>query len=169
MHLRHLGLLAGLGLITTVFGLGEERVIVFPSASDIAVDAHDNQVVFDALNKEKRDSFVLASASHKHAKPLLLDSEDNEAIHVAAQTFADDIYRVTGVRPELYNDTLPRDVSSAVIVGSVSSRLISGLDGSNEHTEGLKGKWESFDVRVAAKPQKGLKEALVVVGSDRVS
>ena len=33
----------------------------------------------------------------------------------------------------------------------------------------LKGKWESFDIRVVPRARPGLEEALVITGSDKVS
>ncbi len=163
-------ILVGFGFVGVVLALGEERVITFPSPSKL--DQHDSsQVIFGSTSVPNiaPDSFVVASAPHKHSAPLLLDSRDDEAIHVAAQTFAEDIYRVTGLRPELYNDTLPTHIEKAIVVGSVSSRLVRSLHGEMEYVDGLKGKWESFDVRVMSEPVKGLEEGLVVVGSDRVS
>ncbi|WWD20430.1 hypothetical protein CI109_104906 [Kwoniella shandongensis] len=178
-----------------VSALGEERVITFPTESDLDHPAFawlgqtavasqhigqvNDQIIFDTTTtttttdekkETEHDLFILASSSHGHATPLLLDSRDDQAIHVAAQTFARDVYKVTGQRPKLYNDTLPKGVERALVVGSVTSRLIKGVrEQSPQQTarEGLEGKWESYDVRWEEEPVKGLKEGLVVTGSDR--
>ena len=165
MFVSKLGFLAGLSLVTVALALGEEKVITFPTTSN-QVDTE--QIIFDSLPSSQDDSFILASAPHKRSVPLLLDSTDDEAIHVAAQTFAEDVFRVTGLRPLLYNDTLPTDEDRAIVVGSATSRLVSNLQGNMGYVDGLKGKWESFDVRVMEKPVKGVDEGLVVIGSDRV-
>lgn len=172
--------LASLASLAAVQGLGEQRVITFPNVNldsdriDGAAAAGDApaQAVLSVPSQTHgllHGDFLIASKhKHKHKKhatPLLLDSNDNEAIHLAAQTFARDVYWVTGVRPELYNDTLPKGTPHAIVVGSVDSDLIKGVKGGEEIKQ-LQGKWESYDVRV--REYKGLEKALVVVGSDRV-
>ena len=109
---------------------------------------------------------MIASKRHRYATPLLLDSRDDVAIHIAAETFADDVRKVTGLKVALYNDTLPRHIKSAIVVGSLESRVVQDVQ--NVDLSGLQGKWESYDARVMPKALHGLDEALVVVGSDRV-
>ncbi|ORY30028.1 hypothetical protein BCR39DRAFT_598553 [Naematelia encephala] len=175
-----------------VTALGEKRVLVFPDSSLDRQIATEDQTVFSALSSlssHKRntddlsrstdtddlsssidtdDLFYLSSKSSDKATPLLLDSQDDIAIHLAAQTFAHDVYRVTGLQPDLYNDTLPSGIHNAVVVGSAGSKLIGGIH-ENEYVGQLelKGKWESYDVRVVERPLHGLNRGLVIVGSDR--
>ncbi|KAK6908596.1 hypothetical protein I203_102599 [Kwoniella mangroviensis CBS 8507] len=176
MHLVNTALFAGVGLslLGHVIALGEERVITFPVLSDLDTSSHPHlfdtdQITFniDTTRRRQRkdDLFVLASKPHGHATPLLLDSKDDQAIHVAAQTFAHDVYQVTGQHPKLYNDTLPGHVERALIVGSVSSDLIRRLK--DVQRDGLEGKWESYEIGWEEDPLKGVKEGLVISGSDR--
>ena len=164
MRSRLFSVLIALNILSSVLALGEERVITFPNHPSLKTNS--NQVVFSTENHS--NTFLLASASLQKATPLLLDSEDDEAIHVAAQTFANDVYRVTGLRPEMFNNTLPGVYENAIVIGSISSRLVRNLHGEGSMNS-LRGKWESFDVRVREKPLKGVEEGLVVIGSDRVS
>ena len=109
------------------------------------------------------------------ALPILLDSQDAEAIHIAARSFAEDVFRVVGVRPEIYHDTLPHGSSGAIVAATVSSTLMKGLQkgsigaqvvmtsGSSE----LEGQWESYEMKVHSGVM-GTKDALVITGSDRV-
>jgi hypothetical protein len=69
----------------------------------------------------------------------------------------------------LYNDTLPANVSKALIIGSIGSEVIKNVQGGEKDRASIKGKWESYDVRVSKKPLKHLDAGLVVTGSDRVS
>jgi hypothetical protein len=101
--------------------------------------------------------------------PFLLDSKDNVAIHLAAGTLARDIHTITGIEPRLYNDSLPSNVSHAIIMGSIGSDLVNEIKEGSEEREVIKGKWESYDVRVSKKPLKHLDSGLVITGSDRVS
>jgi hypothetical protein len=167
--------LIGLASVLAVNALGEPRVITFPTSRDVDQEAGVNdilssddasaQTVFAPVHHTS-NSFIIASKTHKHATSLLLDSNDDEAIHLAAQTFARDVCWITGIRPQLYNDTLPEEVEHAIVVGTVTSKLVQkGVKGVDYRE--LEGKWESYDVRVAR--YDGLKNALVIVGSDRVS
>ncbi|WVR07937.1 hypothetical protein IAU60_004980 [Kwoniella sp. DSM 27419] len=179
MHVARRGLLAGLSLsaVAQVLALGEEKVITFPSLSDLdhasyghLLEEHD-QVTFNTETTETTDKgaaidhFLIASAHHRHTTPLLLDSQDDQAIHVAAQTFADDVHKVTGQRPRLYNDTLPHGIERAMVVGSVDSELVKGLK--SVKRDELQGKWEAYEIGWEDEPVKGLKEGLVITGSDR--
>lgn len=118
-------------------------------------------------------ALTLASSAAA-ALPILYDSGDSEAIHIAVRTFAEDILRVTGVKPEVYADTLPDGTASAIIAATVGSALLQRLGkkrtkpSTEDHLAPLDGKWESFDARVVSEPLEGLDEALVVAGSDRV-
>ncbi|WWC92646.1 uncharacterized protein L201_007605 [Kwoniella dendrophila CBS 6074] len=187
MYIGNTAFLAGIGvglsLLGQVLALGEEKVLVFPSIPGLDEESsnHGNlfnqdydgdQVTFSTTSKShhhgglKENHFLIASKPHKHATPILLDSKDDQAIHVAAQTFAQDIYKVTGQHPKLYNDTLPNDITErALIVGSISSQLIQNLK--DVERDDLKGKWESYEIGWEEKPIKGLKEGLVITGSDR--
>ena len=128
-------------------------------------------LLFDA----SPSALTLASKPSSLALPILLDSQDAEAIHIAARSFAEDVFRVVGVRPEIYHDTLPHGSSGAIVAATVSSTLMKGLQkgsigaqvvmtsGSSE----LEGQWESYEMKVHSGVM-GTKDALVITGSDRV-
>jgi hypothetical protein len=118
---------------------------------------------FDSTDSDSH--FLIAN--YGSLVPIITDSSDSEALHVAASTFADDIERVTGSRPTVCNDTVPDWASQVVVVGTTSSPLLSGLAGSASGD--LKGQWEAYDMRVVANPVEGVAEALVITGSDKVS
>lgn len=86
-------------------------------------------------------------------------------MHLAAEAFASDLHKVTGVKPKLYNDTLPHHVKEAIVVGVAGDEVLSGDELS--YLEDIKGLWEAFDVRVV-KGVKGLERALVIAGSNKV-
>jgi len=157
--LLHLGvaiLCAGL-----VQGLGQKQCVTFEKPEPLH---RRQQALFES---RKSDHFVIVSTENNFVAPILLDSSDDSAVHIAAQTFADDIERVSGTRPELYNDTLPAgSEETAIIIGTYSSHLLAENNG---QLEDLKGKWESFDIRVRDRPAPGVKHGLIITGSDRVS
>lgn len=100
------------------------------------------------------NNFVIAD--HGSLVPLITNSSDPSSIHIAAATFADDLERVTGARPWVGNDTVPDWATKAIMIGTGSG-------------SGLEGKWEAYDIRVVVNPMKGVEEALMVTGSDKVS
>lgn len=115
------------------------------------------------LFAESHNSFTLFDTSSGSALPLLTDSHDPLAVHIAARTFVQDVYRVTGLIPEIYNDTLPSGTARAILVGTAGSSVIAG-DG----VRAVRDKWEAWDARVVVSPRNGLKEGLVITGSDKV-
>lgn len=151
--------------------LGEQKVIYFPGSESTHILDTSDQAVFSSSTDSlaTHDSFAIASKSKHYAAPFLLDSKDDVAIHLAARTLARDIHTITGIEPMLYNDTLPANVSQALIIGSIGSEVIKNVQGGEKYRASIKGKWESYDVRVSKKPLKHLDAGLVVTGSDRVS
>jgi hypothetical protein len=117
----------------------------------------ENILVFDQPSRP--DLFPIASS--EYATAILLDSKDDEAVHIAANTFADDVERVTGRRPTVYIDSLPKGTSTAIVACTTSSALA--------HTESapaLDGQWEAYNIRIQS---DGAAESVMqVVGSDKV-
>ncbi|ORX34409.1 hypothetical protein BD324DRAFT_635737 [Kockovaella imperatae] len=108
--------------------------------------------------------FVLASSSS--ALPILLDSTDSKAVHIAANNFASDIHRVTGAKPDVHVDALPSGSKQAIIVCTAGSKLASKLR-AEALVQKVEGKWESFQGAVLQSPVDGVEESLVLIGSDR--
>jgi hypothetical protein len=157
--------LLGAVLAPLALALGEQRVIYFPEHGSSDLETGSAQAVFSA----KHDAHAFTIASKDYVAPFLLDSKDNVAIHLAARTLARDVHTITGIEPRLYNDSLPSNVSHAIIMGSVGSELVKGIKDGSKERDVIKGKWESYDVRVSKKPLKHLDFGLVITGSDRVS
>jgi hypothetical protein len=99
----------------------------------------ENILVFDQPSKP--DLFHIASS--EYATAILLDSKDDEAVHIAANTFADDVERVTGRRPTVHIDSLPKGTSTAIVACTCSSALAHP-----EVAGALDGQWEAYDIRV---------------------
>ena len=134
------------------------------------------------------NGFLLASSSDSFALPILLDSSDPEAVHIAAKAFAGDLAKVTGVEPEVHMDSLPGAIKQAIIVCTAASKLASSLrwgrkanaqqgaqvplsssEASPDLRAQVEGKWEAYEGAVISEPMEGVEEALVLIGSDRAS
>lgn len=108
-------------------------------------------------------------ANDGKAAVLLTDPEDYPVVNISARMLADDVERITGVRPEhLEGGSLSQLPKGAVVIaGTVGhSRLIDGLvhKGLLDISE-VQGKWESFIITTIRRPgRKG--PLLVIAGSD---
>ncbi|MDO7846160.1 glycosyl hydrolase 115 family protein [Hymenobacter sp. M29] len=106
---------------------------------------------------------------HAHqAAPLCFDAQDAAVVRVAAEAFAGDVFRVTGLKPKLQTAAkVPAGV--AVIIGTLGqSALIDKLVASGKLQTGqLRGQWESYSISVIEKPFPNVPRALVIAGSDR--
>ncbi len=110
--------------------------------------------------------FLLASA--RGASPIHVDAQDFSVVHIAINALAADIETVTNVKPRVVEDA-PARVESAVLVGTLGrSRLIDSLVAARKvDVSLLTGAWESFLVATVPNPLPGVKQGLVIVGSDR--
>lgn len=157
--------------LTGVKALGQHRCLY--TSDDTIGSRHTDQVVFDTSNPVQGDSDFTIVSSHPSFKPsetpILTSSKDNIAVHLAVAAFVEDLRRVTGVKLDIRNDTLPDSVRQAIIVGTSDSDIIGSLSGYEHVRQGLQGKWESFDIRYLNDPLQHLDTAVVISGSDRVS
>lgn len=103
--------------------------------------------------------------NQERAHPLLFDPEDESGIIRAIQNLKSDAEKVTGIAPTLI--TSPTG-SGAVIVGSVgNSRWIGELIRTGKmDVSQLKGKREKYIITTLQHPFPGMKEAVVIAGSD---
>ncbi|KAE8341322.1 hypothetical protein BDV24DRAFT_174739 [Aspergillus arachidicola] len=103
--------------------------------------------------------------------PILVDKEDFEGIHIAAEALAEDFTRVTGkgASPILFDRSQDFDTEVAIVVGSITrSPTIQKLiqDGKLDVTA-IDGQWECYITTVLHDAIQGVKKALVIAGSDK--
>lgn len=118
------------------------------------------------VTEPRKGSFPLVA--RRRAAPIVVSSTDHAGVHRVAGDLATDIERVTGQRPELLRDTVPRG-ATPVIVGTLGhSPLIDALvaDGTLDVT-GIVGAWETSLQQVVHDPLPGVRQALVIAGSDQ--
>ena len=113
----------------------------------------ENQLRFEA-----RSEAVFTIADHGNIVPIIVAEDVDQSVHIAVGTFADDIDRVAGHKP----DILSKRPSPETPV--IEIRIADQDDGDDEEIAGrLVGKWESFLIRV-----EGNGRTLAVIGSDKV-
>ncbi len=126
-------------------------LLVFTSIISNAVTAQKN--VFPIITKAGNVSIVY---NNKAAK---LDS-------ISAHLLAEDIERVTSVKPKVITD-MSKVKGNVIVIGSVQSPLIKKMAGGQSvFLKKLAGKWESFGMAVVDKPSGAISKALVIAGSD---
>lgn len=105
--------------------------------------------------------------SNGKAAGIYIDNTDATVVNIAANALKNDLKLVTGLLPEL-NVAGSVSVSFAVLIGTLGkSKLIDQLVLRKRiKVDGLTAKWETFSISVVDDPQSGIKQALVIAGSD---
>ena len=111
-------------------------------------------------------------AANGQAAAIFVDPANPETVRVAAEAFAADVERVTGVKPQMLTSLAAPLPANLIVVGVLDKspeidKLVSArkLDAS-----AVAGKWEAAVTAVVKSPLPGfptVKRALVVAGSDR--
>src|SRR4051812_1421490 len=116
--------------------------------------------------KPAKTSFPLISAGKPAA--ILIEASANSAVKLASASFANDLQRVSGQRPERPSDrgSAQGDLIIAGVVGQ--SPVIDELARAGKiQVSDLAGQWEAYKQFVVEKPFKNVPRALVIAGSDR--
>jgi len=103
----------------------------------------------------------------QNAAPLFVETNDERAVIRAAGDLADDVQRVTGIKPDVVATATGQ--TNLVIIGTLGqSGTIDQLaaDGKLDAV-GVRGQWESYILQIVKHPLPGVKAALVIAGSDR--
>lgn len=110
--------------------------------------------------------FALATA--RGPAPIWCDAADFAVVRIAADALAGDVGQVTGEKPDVVT-AAPASADAIVLVGTVGrSRPIDDLIARGRlDVSALAGQWERFAITVVDDPLPGVKQALVIAGSDR--
>ena len=97
--------------------------------------------------------------------PIVVSSNDNPAVLHAAKNLQKDFERVTGILPFMGDNT---QAETAIIIGTLDSPLIKEMVSKGKIDAGqLVGLTEKYMITTVTDPADGVKEALVITGSDR--
>ena len=99
---------------------------------------------------------------------LYYDTDDYLVVKKTSELFANDFKLVTGKKLSYGSDSKLL-VDYCIIVGTLGhSKVIDEMMAEGKlETMGLKGRWESYVVQLVKEPLDGVKQALVIAGSDR--
>lgn len=123
--------------------------------SNIIVEKTGNVQDFPVVGKEGKRAAIR------------YDMNDYKGVIRAIGDLQNDIDSVTGVKPTLL--TSEASAKYEIIIGTLGkSKLIDNLVSSRKlDAKDLKGKWESFVIATVNNPKPGVKQALVIAGSDK--
>jgi hypothetical protein len=142
------------GLIAA--GLGSGNLIAGPSLG-----------LAETMVSGKQVNHAFPLVSKNQTAGIWCDSLDYKGVLRAIGDLQTDIERVTGKRPQISNEDVAD--SHPVIIGTLGKNtFIDGLARSGKlDAHDLKGKWESFVITTINNPKPGIKQALVIAGSDK--
>lgn len=101
--------------------------------------------------------------------PLWVSDRDFPGVLRVAVHLQEDIEKVTGKTPSLFTGTVPVSGDRVIIAGTIGKhRLIDQLVQSGRISgKWLKGKRDTYVATVIKEPAEGIREALVIAGSDK--
>ncbi|NLT03768.1 MAG: hypothetical protein GXY09_07900 [Bacteroidales bacterium] len=107
-------------------------------------------------------------ATDKGLATICFDASDDVSVQTTARLFAEDVERVTGKKPALVSSKSKLG-TYAVIIGTIEkNQLINELVKTGKlATDALQSQWERYTIKTINNPFPGVKQALVIAGSDR--
>ncbi|KAB8416350.1 hypothetical protein FH972_024870 [Carpinus fangiana] len=103
--------------------------------------------------------------------PIIVDKNDYKGVKIAVDLLSQDFGLVTGKNATITSPSAAqsRSINAAIIIGSLqNSSMIKGLvDSGKFNSSSLDGKWETWTTQLVDTPLKGIKRALVIIGSDK--
>lgn len=102
------------------------------------------------------------------ATVILIDTADAEVVEITASAVASDMELISGVKPKIVS-TLKNSGDYLIIAGTIGhSAFIDQLVKAKKiDVSKVRNKWESFTITTVNAPLAGVKQALVIAGSDR--
>jgi hypothetical protein len=108
-------------------------------------------------------------ATNGRAASIYVAAQNPETVRTAAEAFASDVERVTGIKPQMLTSLPAAPPPNLILVGVLGhSPEIDRLATEHKLDAGaVSGKWESAVTTIVADPLPGVRSALVIAGSDR--
>lgn len=112
-------------------------------------------------------AYVFPLVHQKKAVNIIYDANDAEVVKIASDAVADDVFKITGVKPTV--KTADKNLDDFVIIVGTQGRssLINALIKNKKIDNFPSDTWEKFQISLVDQPVKGVKQALVIAGSDR--
>jgi len=120
------------------------------------------------VNKQSKKKAEFAVVGEKVTASVYFETGDFISVKTTAGLFADDVERVTGKKPALITSKA-KLTDNVIIIGSIErNQLIKELVKAKKlNIDSLKNQWERYIIKTIDNPLPGVKQALVIAGSDR--
>ena len=117
---------------------------------------------------EKNGPAVFPIVSGSGPTSIYVDKNDHWLMHRAAELISQDLEMLTGQKTTIIT-TLPKSSDHLIIIGSLdSSETIKQLAAVKKiQINGLTGQWEKFLIQTVKDPVRGIRNALIISGSDK--
>lgn len=114
------------------------------------------------LNAQNK-SFELVS--EKQTAKIIIDKKDAKVVEIAARILSEDVFKVSGTKLTIEHKL----ANGAIIAGTIGkNKIIDRLITEKKlDVSAIQNNWESYTIQVVANLSKDVKNALVIVGSDR--
>jgi hypothetical protein len=160
---------------TARWGVGHGAGVIFigswpasapPTPPPAYIDITQAGAVTEHQPPEIAPDFTLSSGGR--SAPIAVSAEDFPGVLRAVRDLRADVGRVTSAQPRLVTDSLPA-AAQLIIIGTLGkSALIDRLVRERKlDVADLTGRWEMFVRQVVRDPAPGVREALVIAGSDK--
>jgi len=119
------------------------------------------------ISSKNGGGYFRLSANGK-ATTVYIDTADYAGVKIAAGNLQEDIYSVTKTRPRL-DSINAGGANQLVIIGTIGkNKLIDRLISLKKlNADNIRGRWEAHITQVVNNPLPGVKQALVIAGSDK--
>ena len=110
---------------------------------------------------KQANTFSLTNAA------IYVDDNDLSLVKKSAELLQQDVEMVTGKKPQIINKISAN--STIIIIGTIerSAVLKNMIEAKKINATSLKGKWEAYQTQSLQNPLPGVKNALIIAGSDR--
>ncbi len=114
------------------------------------------------LSRDKSTQSVLL-ATPQESLAIIYDPATSEVVKNTVNILLEDLNKL-GLKAELKNRN--SKAKNAIIVGTINDPLIKGIIKKSKLKIAISGKWEHYHLAYVSTPVKGIKNALLIIGSD---
>lgn len=96
---------------------------------------------------------------------ILYDKKGNALDSITAHLLAEDIFKVTNYKPQVVT-SLKKAKDHVIVIGDIHSKLIKAFLGNETLPRGFEHQWESYLYKTLSKPNKKIKKAFIIAGTN---
>ncbi|WP_370479924.1 glycosyl hydrolase 115 family protein [Tamlana flava] len=114
-------------------------------------------------NKPDKNKFEIFNATYKSV--ILYGKSKADLDSIVAHLLADDIFKISGYRPEVIS-SINKAKGNVIVIGEVESDLVGHFFEKAEINSNFENQWESYCYKTILNPNDKIEKAFVVAGTD---